>query len=187
MICFRFNQYFSVRNCLAVVILLAHLAPLTLANDNLSLSCGLKLSKNFYLQPGIVVDASYKKLLNGHPFAELAWSTSRFQALAQNTLKNDNVLLSLGWDFRPENIIGPYAKVDIGFARYDIEYEEIFGELDNAGMILSALIGSKCTFYHDLITVYGDCGYSFIHSSTVYPFFATVGATFDIYRGIIAR
>jgi opacity protein-like surface antigen len=143
---------------------------------------GAIVETNYSTQPG--VQLSYgSSALGGRPRFSASYSTTRLATTrGSNALAEDRVQAGAGWYFRPASRFRHYLAVNAGYARYDREDAEIFALLDGGGAILSLLVGAEGTLGPSL-RVNGNVGYSALHSSTVYPFVATIGLHYHLNRG----
>lgn len=92
-----------------------------------------------------------------------AWLTTRLeQAFRENILKYDMFLLTPVWHFRRNAIFDPTLQLDLGYARYDVENEAIFGGLDNDTFIASFQPGLNVNFYGGRYGLHYHLGYNFI-------------------------
>jgi len=70
-----------------------------------------------------------------------AYLTTRPENLfRENIIKQDYFLATTVWHFRRNHMFDPTAQLDLGYMRYDTEYE-IFEDLDNDNWIASLQIG----------------------------------------------
>jgi hypothetical protein len=136
---------------------------------------GLYLETNYSKQPGIQVSYSSPSLLAGRPRFGAAYSTTRLAVAAgSNALAEDRLQASAGWYFRQGRPVRPFAGLALGYARFDVEDEQIFGMLDNSAVFGSLLFGVEAQV-HPAISIQGHAGVSGPQFSTVYPFVAALG------------
>jgi hypothetical protein len=143
---------------------------------------GATVETNYSVQPG--VQLSYgSAALGGRPRFSASYSTTRLATAAgSNALAEDRLQAGAGWYFRPGSPFRHYLAVSAGYARYDREDAEIFALLDGGGAILSLLVGAEGRLGPSL-RANGHVGYSALHSSTVYPFVASIGLHYHLNRG----
>ena len=152
----------------------------------LSLPVGVVFEHNFYNQFGLRASVAHNRILKGHPRITLMLTSSRLSAMAgKNVLKKENYLCNIGWFFRPNKLIDPFLSAEIGFTRYSIEYEELFGMLDNSAPLFNVRIGIASTLWKEKIRLSIDGGYCFVHSSIVLPLVWGIGIDFDIIKGVL--
>jgi hypothetical protein len=143
---------------------------------------GAIIETNYSTQPG--VQLSYgSAALGGRPRFSASYSTTRLAtARGSNALAEDRLQAGAGWYFRRAGRLTPYLAVNAGYARYDREDAEIFALLDGGGAILSLLVGAEGRL-GPALRLNGSAGYSALHSSTVYPFVASIGLHYHLNRG----
>lgn len=140
------------------------------------------VEKNSSLQPGLEIGYTGERFLGGHSRFALSYSTSRFAtAFGSDGLKKDKFLFSSGWHFRPLKRTDPYVKLELGYARFDREDPVLFALLDNGAPVAALLFGIERRILGDF-RLYGDFGFSILHSSTVYPFVASIGVHANLSR-----
>ncbi len=142
---------------------------------------GIHLQKNADVLPGFEISYAPEALLSGHPRFSLSYLTSRPNAaLGSGVLLEDRFLFGAGWFFRPGRRVDPYIQLEVGYTRFDRENAEIFALLDNDAMIASLILGAEVRLFESGFSVVVDAGYSILHSSTVYPFVASLGIQYSI-------
>lgn len=147
------------------------------------LRIGTHLEQNSSLQPGLELSYDNPAWLKGHPRFTLSYSTTRLAtATGSNGLVKDRLLIASAWYFRPTKRIDPYLQLELGYARFNLENAEIFALLDNDAPLVSVLFGLETRWLDQRAGVYGDFGFSLIHSSTVYPFVASIGVNYKLHR-----
>lgn len=105
-----------------------------------------------------------------------AYLTTRLEASYRNVLRHDWFLASPVWHFRPGRRFDPTVQLDLGWQRYDVENEAIFGDLENSGTVRGLQIG----FQYNIARRYA-LRYAFGYqttttaSSAVYPLPFTLG------------
>ena len=152
----------------------------------LSIPVGVVFEHNFYNQFGIRASVAHDWLLKGHPRLSVTLTTSRLSAaVGKNVLKKENVLFTAGWYFLPHRLIDPYAGIDFGFTRFNLENDYLFGRLDNSAALLNFRIGITSSLLGGRIRPSIDGGFALLSSSTVFPLFLTIGVDFDIIKGVL--
>lgn len=151
------------------------------AQEASEIRVGMNFQKNADVLPGFEISYAPEALFGGHPRFSLALLTSRpSAALGSRVLLEDRFLLGAAWFFRPGGRIDPYIQLEAGYTRFERENSEIFALLDNDAMIASILVGTEVRLFESRFSVVGEAGYSILHSSTVYPFVASVGIHYSI-------
>lgn len=64
-----------------------------------------------------------------------AYLTTRPEAVFRNVFREDWFLFSPVWHFRRQRLFDPTLQLDLGYQRYDVENEAIFGDLENTTWI----------------------------------------------------
>lgn len=111
--------------------------------------------------------------LAGHRFqVKAAYLTTRMeQVFRENILKYDLFLLTPLWHFRRNSIFDPTLQFDLGYARFDVENEAIFGGLDNDTFIAAFQPGLNLNFAEGRYGLNYHFGYHFIapEGHLIYP------------------
>jgi hypothetical protein len=150
------------------------LALLTLASRSASAGDGLwglslrtqgamdfKPGQDLWTGPEVVY--SHHALLDHKLQFKAAWLTSRMeQAFRENILKYDFFLFSPLWHFRRNSLFDPTVQLDLGYGRFDVENEEIFGDLDNDTFVASFQGGLNLNFARGRWGLHYSVGYNFI-------------------------
>lgn len=142
------------------------------------ISLGLRMQKthNLYFENGLTLDYCTPKILNNKLHLSFSYITSRLgTAFNSNAVKQDNYLLSTGYNFMNSKLINPIIQLNIGFFYSDMEYE-IFQSLPHKSPLLSFETGiyvnpkypykAKATVGYNFITGDGVSG-----PGTLYPLF----------------
>ena len=142
-------------------------------------SAGLKTQGTVDFEPGQDFlsgpEAAYSDYgLFGHRLQfKLAYLTSRLeQVFRPNIIKQDYFLLSPAWHFRRKAVFDPLLQLDLGYMRYDVENERIFGDyLDNDSWIAAAQAGLNVNMFQGRFGFLYHVGYNLIipESSLVFP------------------
>jgi len=140
-----------------------------------TLLLGIFLERNYSTQPGIQASLEGGRFGGRWPRLEIGYSTTRMAiSRGANALKEDRVRGGAAWHFRPDAVLGPFAGLHFGYTRFDREDENLFALLDNGSPIASLLLGLEVRVPSGT-RMSGSVGYSALHSSTVYPFVASIG------------
>jgi hypothetical protein len=110
-----------------------------------------------------------------------AYLTSRPEAAFRNVLRQDWFLFSPVWHFRRHRFFDPTVQLDLGWYRYDVENEAIFGDLENSAGIRALQVGFELHFLKRYAFRY-SFGYQTAGaaSSIVYPMPFTAGLTVTV-------
>lgn len=112
---------------------------------------------------GPEVSFSHFGLLNHSLQIKAAYLTSRLeQAFRENILKYDFYLLSPTWHFRRNSLFDPTVQMDLGYGRFDVENEAIFGDLDNDTWVAAFQPGLNLNFARGRWGFHYSVGYNFI-------------------------
>jgi hypothetical protein len=84
------------------------------------------------------------------------------QAFRENILKYDMFLVTPVWHFRRNSFFDPTLQADLGYARFDVENEAIFGGLDNDTFIASFQPGLNINLNGGRYGLHYHLGYNFI-------------------------
>src|SRR5690606_25465383 len=105
-----------------------------------------------------------------------AYLTTRLEASYRNALRHDWFLVSPVWHFRPARLFDPTVQLDLGWQRYDVENEAIFGDLENSGAVRGLQVGFQVNLARRYALRYAF-GYqaTTTASSAVYPLPFTLG------------
>lgn len=100
----------------------------------------------------------------GHRFQiKAAYLTSRMEnVFRENVIKYDIFMVTPIWHFRRNAIFDPTVQLDAGYARFDPEFEEIFGDLDNTTWLASLQPGLNINFAKGEYGLQYHFGYNFI-------------------------
>jgi hypothetical protein len=158
-------------------------------SQNRVLDVGARFQKtiNLYLENGITAEYSDHWLFTKRLYLGCSYVSSRLgTALGSNALKQDNFLLSTSWYARPERLLRPLARANIGYFIADYE-ADIFKDLPNNSMLFSVEGGMGIdlkspmkiviSLGYNLITGNGEKG-----PGTVYPVYLQTSATWDVFN-----
>ncbi len=151
-----------------------------------SVPVGIQFEHNFYNQIGLSASVAHERILNAHPRLSVSVTSSRLSALAgRNVLKQETVLFTAGWFFRPEKYIDPYAGIDVGFTRFDREDDVLFDLLPNTAGMFNIRAGITSSLFGGKVRPSIDGGIALITSSTVFPLFFSIGLSYDVAKGVL--
>lgn len=150
--------------------------------------CGIRLQHavNLYNENGVAVDYSSKHLKPGKLYVGFSYVTSRLgTALGSNAIKQDNLLLSAAWYFRPQHIIRPFGRLNLGYFSADYG-NKMFDVLPSKSALLSTDIG-VCFETNCPIKIAASIGYNFITGNgltgpgTLYPLFYQLTLSWNVF------
>lgn len=154
---------------LALALALATLAPQRAEADDGLWGLSLRTQGAMDFKPGQdlwtgpELAYSHHALLGHDLQIKAAWLTSRMeQAFRENILKYDFFLLSPMWHFRRNSFFDPTVQLDLGYGRFDVENEAIFGDLDNDTWVASFQTGLNLNFARGRWGLQYTVGYNFI-------------------------
>lgn len=154
------------------------------------LDVGIRLQKSIglYAENGVTVQYTNPKLASNRLYVGVSYVTSRLGTalVSSNAIKQDNVLLSASYYFRPTRLIRPVIKANAGYfaANYG---SEIFNDLPKTSLLASPEFGlSYCpnfplkinaSFGVNLFTGNGVTG-----PGTLYPVFVQTSITWNVLK-----
>lgn len=156
---------------------------------NQVLDVGIRLQKaiNLYAENGITVQYTSSKLASRQLYLGFSYVTSRLgTAFNTNAIKQDNVLLSASYYFRPNWLIRPVIKANIGYFRADYG-SPIFDELPKTSLLASPEFGF-CYCPNIPLKINASLGYNLITGNgisgpgTLYPVFVQTSITWNILK-----
>ncbi|GAB3549987.1 hypothetical protein [Spirosoma fluminis] len=177
-----------MRTTFLFVYVLALLIPKTLFGQR-QLDVGIRLQKSigFYTENGLTAQFTSPKLVHQRLYAGASYVTSRLgTALASNAIKQDNITLFAAYYFRPQWLIQPLVKANIGYFRADYDLP-LFDDLPSSSPLASPEIGF-CFCPRIPLKVSGSIGYNLLTGNgvsgpgTLYPVFVQTSITWDILK-----
>jgi hypothetical protein len=177
----------KVKNILFFFFMIGYSANCAFSQSRV-LDVGARFQKtvNLYLENGITAEYSDNSLLSKRLYLGFSYISSRFgTAIGTNALKQDNFLLSASWYARPERLLRPLARANIGYFIADYE-ADIFKDLPNNSMLLSMEGGIGLDFKSPM-KIAISLGYNLITGDgvkgpgTIYPVYLQTSATWDIF------
>ena len=166
------------------------LAALTL-NGALAqqLDVGIRLQKSIglYTENGLTAQYSHPKLVAGRLGIGLSYVTSRLgTALNSNAIKQDNVLATAAYYFRPKWLIQPVVKANVGYFMADYG-SDLFNILPRTSLLASPELG-LCYCPDFPLKVAGSIGYNLLSGNgvsrpgTLFPVFVQTSITWTIFK-----
>jgi hypothetical protein len=159
---------------------------LSLAQNHV-LDVGIRLQKTvgLYYENGLTLQYSGDRLLAQRLYLGVSYVSSRLgTALGSNAIRQDNLLLSASFFFKPRRLLRPFIRANVGYFAADLE-EEIFDDLPSASPLLSPEAGLYLvtktplkvgvSFGYNLITGDGVKG-----PGTFYPLFLQTSITWNL-------
>lgn len=153
------------------------------------LDVGIRLQKsvNLYAENGITAQYTHPKLVSKRLFLGLSYVTSRLgTALNTHAIKQHNVLASVSYHFRPDWLIRPVAKLNVGYFAADYG-SVIFDALPKTSPLASPEFG-LCYCPDFPLKVNASIGYNLITGNgltgpgTLYPVFVQTSITWNILK-----
>ena len=153
------------------------------------LDVGIRLQKsiNLYTENGITAQYTNTKLVSGRLYLGASYVTSRLgTAFQSNAIKQDNFLISAAYYFRPNWIIRPVVKANVGYFKANYG-SDIFNELPHTSLLASPEVG-LCYCPRFPLKITGSIGYNLLTGNgltgpgTLYPVFVQTSITWNILK-----
>lgn len=153
------------------------------------LDVGIRLQKsiNLYTENGITAQYTNAKLAAGRLYFGASYVTSRLgTAFQSNAIKQDNFLVSAAYYFRPNWIIRPVIKANVGYFKANYG-PDLFGELPQTSLLASPEIG-LCYCPRFPLKIFGSVGYNLLTGDgltgpgTLYPVFVQTSVIWNILK-----
>jgi hypothetical protein len=153
------------------------------------LNVGVRIQKaqKLYWENGLALDFTSPKIANKNIRFGFSYVTTRLgSAMGTNAIKQDNFLLNVGYFFRNEKKLQPFARLNTGYFYADYE-SEIFDELQNSAMLLSIDTGLSYKF-NAPITLHLSAGYNLNSGNgasgpgTLFPVFYQMSIFYNIFK-----
>ena len=148
------------------------------------LDVGIRLQKSIglYTENGVTVQYNHPKLVAGRLAVGVSYVTSRLgTALNSNAIRQDNYLVSAAYYFRPNWLIRPVGRVNMGYFRADYG-DALFNELPQTSALASPELG-LCYCSNFPLKVNASVGYNLLSGNgltgpgTLYPVFVQTSIT----------
>ena len=142
------------------------------------LDVGIRFQKsiNLYAENGVTVQYTNPKLVHQRLYVGASYVTSRLgTALNSNAIKQDNLLLTASYFFRPTWLIRPVVKANVGYFKADYG-DALFDELPKTSLLASPELG-LCYCPSFPLKINASIGYNLITGNgltgpgTLYPVF----------------
>lgn len=153
------------------------------------LDVGIRLQKSvgLYTENGLTMQYSHPKLVSGRLGVGLSYVTSRLgTAFHTNAIKQDNVLATASYYFRPNWLIRPVVKANAGYFTADYG-DALFDELPHTSPLVSSELGlSYCPDFP--LKINASIGYNLLTGNgttgpgTLYPVFVQTSLTWNILK-----
>lgn len=153
------------------------------------LDVGIRLQKsiNLYTENGLTMQYTNPKLVHNRLYIGASYVSSRLgTALSSNAIKQDNVLATVSYYFRPTWLIQPVVKANIGYFRADYG-NAIFDDLPQTSPLASTELG-LCYCPNSPLKINGSVGVNLITGDglagpgTLYPVFVQTSITWNILK-----
>ncbi|WP_240163544.1 hypothetical protein [Spirosoma taeanense] len=153
------------------------------------LDVGVRLQKtiNLYAENGITVQYTNPKLVSRRLYVGLSYVTSRLgTALRSNAIKQDNFLVHAAYYFRPNWLVRPMAKVNVGYFKADYG-DAMFNVLPRTSLLASPELG-LCYCPDIPLKINASVGYNLLTGNgvtgpgTLYPVFVQTSITWNILK-----
>lgn len=163
--------------------------PGAFAQKSRVLDVGIRVQKsvNLYYENGFTVQYSDDALASERLYFGLSYVSSRLgSAIGSNALKQDNYLFSTSFFFRPNRLIRPLIRANIGYFIADIE-EAFFDNIPDKSLLLSPEAGI-CLDPEFPLKFTASLGYNLITGDgikgpgTLYPVFFQTSLSWDIFQ-----
>ncbi|MCX6218942.1 hypothetical protein [Spirosoma sp.] len=153
------------------------------------LDVGIRFQKSisFYTENGITAQYAHPKLVSKRLFLGLSYITSRLgTAFQSNAIKQDNFLVSAGYYFRPNWVVRPMARLNVGY--FAAHYANpLFDELPKTSPLASPEFG-LCYCPDVPLKINASIGYNLLTGNgvtgpgTLYPVFVQTSVTWNILK-----
>lgn len=130
---------------------------------------------NSSLQPGAEVFWSASR----HTRLGVSWTTTRLAtAWGSNDLEKDRFQLHVQTHAVPHWSIHPFARISVGYERFDRDDDVLFALLDNDALTLAFRLGLEGRA--GPVRFFADGGMHTLQASTVYPIVTSFGMLFPL-------
>jgi hypothetical protein len=153
------------------------------------LDVGLRFQKtiNLYTENGVTFQYTHAKLANQRLYVGASYVTSRLgTALGSNAIQQDNFLATVGYYFRPQWLIRPMVRANIGY--FSAQYgSPLFDDLPRTSLLASPELG-LCYCPTFPLKISGSIGYNLFTGTgvtgpgTLYPVFVQTSITWNVLR-----
>ncbi|MDB5239744.1 MAG: hypothetical protein JWP57_369 [Spirosoma sp.] len=161
----------------------------TTKSNGAILDVGIRLQKsiNLYAENGITAQYTNQKLFAKRLYFGLSYVTSRLgTALSSNAIKQDNVLFHAAYYFRPNRLIRPLVKANVGYFKADYD-DAMFDVLPRTSLLASPELG-LCFCPNIPLKINASIGYNLLTGNgvtgpgTLYPVFVQTSVTWNILK-----
>lgn len=153
------------------------------------LDVGIRLQKaiGLYTENGLTVQYTHPKLASERLYVGFSYVTSRLgSALNSNAISQDNFLASVSYHFRPQRVVRPVLRANVGYFLADLG-DPIFDQLPHTSLLASPEFG-LCYCPRIPLKVYAGIGYNLLSGDgisgpgTLYPVFVQTSITWNILK-----
>jgi len=136
---------------------------------------GVVFEFNSSLQPGAEVfwQATQRSRVG------VSWTTTRIAtSWGSNDLVKDRLQVHLQTHAKPHWAVHPFARISVGYERFDRDDEVLFALLDNDALTLAFRLGLEGQA--GPVRLFADGGFHALQASTVYPIVTSFGMLFPL-------
>ncbi|TXD50613.1 MULTISPECIES: hypothetical protein [unclassified Polaribacter] len=144
-------------------------------------------TQKLYWENDLTVNFTSPKIMNNRVHLGFSYVTTRLgSAMGTNAIKQDNFLLNMGYFFRPQKKLQPFARINTGFFYADYE-AAIFDELPNTAVLFSVDAGLAYKFDAPF-TVHLSVGYNLNTGTgadgpgTLYPVYYQMSIFYTLFK-----
>lgn len=138
-------------------------------------SGGIVFEHNSSFQPGAEVFWQASR----HTRLGVSWTTTRLAtAWGSNDLVKDRVQVHMQRHLVPHWSVHPFARISLGYERFDREDDVLFALLDNDALTLAFRLGLEGRA--GPVRLFADGGFHALTASTVYPVVTSFGLLFPL-------
>ncbi len=151
------------------------------------LDLGIRSQKTIglYTENGITAQFAHTKLANQRLYIGVTYVTSRLgTALNSNAIKQDNYLASVLYLFRPNWLVRPLVRLNVGYFRADYG-SDLFRDLPQTSLLASPELG-VCVCPRFPLKLNASVGYNLLTGDgvtgpgTLYPVFVQTSLTWNV-------
>lgn len=173
--------------CVPLMPVIGQNRPVRAKGAELDIGIRLQKSVNLYAENGVTVQYTNPKLVAGRLSLGLSYVTSRLgTALNTRAIKQDNFFTTVAYHFRPNWLIRPVIKANVGYFNADYG-NELFAELPHSSLLASPELG-LCYCPAFPLRINASVGYNLLTGNgqtgpgTLYPVFVQTSITWNILK-----
>lgn len=167
--------------------LFATLTAVSAPGQQVDVGIRLQKSVGLYTENGLTAQYTSRKLASQRLYVGLSYVTSRLgTALNSNAIRQDNLLATVSYYFRPRWLIQPVVKANAGYFVAD-HADALFDELPKTSPLISPELG-LCYCPDFPLKISGSVGVNLLTGNgltgpgTLYPVFVQTSITWNILR-----